>query len=125
MEGEAILTGTMEEAGAAVISKMDAAGKEHITVTIAIIRMAINNARGGITKETVVTILVTNGAVEDQEVVHEVSVAWTGVVRGDNFADKGEEIVAVIRPVVNPIRNSNKNAIEQCTVKRYNNAVRS
>lgn len=27
MEGEAILTGTMEEAGAAVISKMDAAGK--------------------------------------------------------------------------------------------------
>lgn len=91
---------------------------------IATIRMAISNVLGGITKETVVTILVTNGAVEDQEVVHEVSVAWTEVAE-DNFADKGEEIVAVIRPVVNPIRNSNKNAIEQCTVKHYNNAVRS
>lgn len=86
--------------------------------------MVISNVLGETMMEMVDIILVISGVVVDPEAVHEVSVVWTGVAE-DSFADRGEETVGVIRLVVNPIRNSNKNAIEQCTVKHYNNAVRS
>lgn len=73
----------------------------------AIIKMVINNDLGEIVKEIAVIILVIKEAVVDQEVeVHEVSVVWIEVE--DSFAVKEVEIVAVMRPVVNLIRNSNK-----------------
>lgn len=73
----------------------------------AIIKMVINNDLGEIAKEIAVIILVIKEAVVDQEVeVHEVSVVWIEVE--DSFAVKEVEIVAVMRPVVNLIRNSNK-----------------
>lgn len=79
---------------------------------IVIIKMVINNDLGVIVKEIVVTILVIKEVVVDQEVeVHEVSVVWIEVVE-DSFVVKEVETVVVMHPVVNPIRNSNKNAIE-------------
>lgn len=79
---------------------------------IVIIKMVINNDLGVIVKEIVVTILVIKEVVVDQEVeVHEVSVVWIEVVE-DSFVVKEEETVVVMHPVVNPIRSSNKNAIE-------------
>lgn len=73
----------------------------------AIIKMVINNDLGEIAKEIAVIILVIKEAVVDQEVeVHEVSVVWIEVE--DSFAVKEVEIVAVMRPVVNLIRNNNK-----------------
>lgn len=74
--------------------------------------MVINNDLGVIVKEIVVTILVIKEVVVDQGVeVHEVSVVWIEVVE-DSFVVKEVETVVVMRPVVNPIRSSNKNAIE-------------
>lgn len=79
---------------------------------IATIKMVINNDLGEIAREIAVIILVIKEVVADQEVeVHEVSVVWIEVVE-DSFAAKGVGIVAVMRLVVNPIRSSNKNAIE-------------
>lgn len=79
---------------------------------IATIKMVINNDLGEIAREIAVIILVIKEVVADQEVeVHEVSVVWIEVVE-DSFAVKGVGIVAVMRLVVNPIRSSNKNAIE-------------
>lgn len=73
----------------------------------AIIKMVINNDLGEIAKEIAVIILVIKEVVVDQEVeVHEVSVVWIEVE--DSFAVKEVEIVAVMRPVVNLIRNNNK-----------------
>lgn len=73
----------------------------------ATIKMVINNDLGEIAKEIAVIILVIKEAVVDQEVeVHEVSVVWIEVE--DSFAVKEVEIVAVMRPVVNLIRSSNK-----------------